>query len=40
MTIRRELHRERAGDLHHLLLGDGEIADQRHRIGVEADAGA
>ena len=31
------LHRQRARDLDHLLLGDGEIADQRHRIDVEPD---
>ena len=40
MTIRRELHRERAGDLHHLLLGDGEVAHQRHRIARRARCAA
>ena len=32
------LHGERAGDLHHLLLGDRKIAHQRARAALEADA--
>src|SRR5574337_1574833 len=32
------LHRKRAGNLDELLLGDGEIAHQRHRVALQADA--
>src|SRR5581483_11147967 len=32
------IHRQRPGDLDHLLLGDGKVADERHRVEVEADA--
>ena len=33
-------HRERAGDLDHLLLGDREVADQRHRACGRGRSGA
>ena len=32
------LHRQRAGDLDHLLLGDRQVADDRHRLQIEAEA--
>ena len=32
MTMSRELHRKRPRDLDHLLLGDRELAHQRHRV--------
>ena len=37
MTTSLAVHRQRAGDLDHLLLGDREVGDQAARVDVEAD---